>query len=192
MAYSPTTWNTNDVITKDKLNKIEQGIVSASKLSGTDIDTDKDWGNHEITNLRILGTSNLWRRATPSDTVVTASNGTKTTNSTSPVLCKEIVVGPRNVPGATYRVKFDHSSAGDVTTHGAIYINGVQRGTTHTAVNSTPSVISEDFVLNPGDRVQLYLWSGDASWTSVSTYLQLCASFTSITLTDSPENAVTL
>ena len=192
MAYNPTTWGSNDVITKDRLNKMEQGIVSASKLSGTDIDTDKDWGNQEITNLRILGTSNLWRRATPSDTVVTASNGTKTTNSTSPVLCKEIVVGPRNVPGATYRVKFDHSSAGDVTTHGAIYINGVQRGTTHTAVNSTPSVISEDFVLNPGDRVQLYLWSGNASWTSVSTYLQLCASFTSITLTDSPENAVTL
>ena len=30
MAYSPTTWNTNDVITKDKLNKIEQGLAAAS------------------------------------------------------------------------------------------------------------------------------------------------------------------
>ena len=51
VAYSPTTWNTNDVITKDKLNKMEQGIVSASKLSGTDIDTDKDWNGKNITNL---------------------------------------------------------------------------------------------------------------------------------------------
>jgi len=51
MAYAPTTWDANDVITKDKLNKIEQGINTASKLSGTDIDTDKDWNGKSITNL---------------------------------------------------------------------------------------------------------------------------------------------
>jgi hypothetical protein len=51
MAYSPTTWNTNDVITKDKLNKIEQGVKTATRLSGTDIDTDKDWGGKNITNV---------------------------------------------------------------------------------------------------------------------------------------------
>jgi len=51
MAYNPTTWGSNDVITKDRLNKMEQGIVSASKLSGTDIDTDKDWNGKSITNL---------------------------------------------------------------------------------------------------------------------------------------------
>jgi hypothetical protein len=52
MAYSPTTWNTNDVITKDKLNKIEQGVKTATRLSGTDIDADKDWGGKNITNQR--------------------------------------------------------------------------------------------------------------------------------------------
>lgn len=51
MAYNPTTWGSNDVITKDRLNKMEQGIVSASKLSGTDIDTDKDWNGKNITNI---------------------------------------------------------------------------------------------------------------------------------------------
>jgi hypothetical protein len=51
MAYAPTTWDTNDVITKDKLNKIEQGINTASKLSGTDIDTDKNWNGKNITNV---------------------------------------------------------------------------------------------------------------------------------------------
>jgi oligoribonuclease (3'-5' exoribonuclease) len=50
MAYSPTTWNTNDVITKDKLNKIEQGVKTATRLSGTDIDADKDWNGKNITN----------------------------------------------------------------------------------------------------------------------------------------------
>ena len=54
MAYNPTTWGSNDVITKDRLNKMEQGIVSASKLSGTDIDTDKDWGGKSITNMKAL------------------------------------------------------------------------------------------------------------------------------------------
>ena len=51
MAYSPTTWNTNDVITKDRLNKMEQGVRTGTLLSGTDIDTDKDWGGKNITNL---------------------------------------------------------------------------------------------------------------------------------------------
>ena len=54
MAYAPTTWDANDVITKDKLNKIEQGINTASKLSGTDIDTDKDWSGKSITNMKAL------------------------------------------------------------------------------------------------------------------------------------------
>lgn len=29
MAYSPTTWNDGDVITKEKLNKLEQGVAGA-------------------------------------------------------------------------------------------------------------------------------------------------------------------
>ncbi len=56
MAYNPTTWGSNDVITKDRLNKIEQGINTASKLSGTDIDTDKDWNGKNITNVGAIDT----------------------------------------------------------------------------------------------------------------------------------------
>ncbi len=54
MAYSPTTWNTNDVITKDKLNKIEQGVKTGTLLSGTDIDADKDWNGKSINNVNML------------------------------------------------------------------------------------------------------------------------------------------
>ena len=56
MAYSPTTWNTNDVITKDKLNKIEQGVKTGTLLSGTDIDTDKNWNGKNITNVGEIDT----------------------------------------------------------------------------------------------------------------------------------------
>ena len=57
MVYSPTTWNTNDVITKDKLNKIEQGVKTGTLLSGTDIDADKDWNGKRITNVGRLSSS---------------------------------------------------------------------------------------------------------------------------------------
>jgi len=81
MAYNPTTWGSNDVITKDRLNKMEQGIVSASKLSGTDIDTDKDWGGKNITNIGVIQTSdvtcvgntNILFLSTPSNTVQASS-----------------------------------------------------------------------------------------------------------------------
>jgi len=56
VAYSPTTWNTNDVITKDKLNKIEQGVKTGTLLSGTDIDTDKNWNGKNITNVGEIDT----------------------------------------------------------------------------------------------------------------------------------------
>ena len=68
MAYNPTTWGSNDVITKDKLNKIEQGINTASKLSGTDIDTDKDWNGKNITNVGAV-TANAVGVASPELTV---------------------------------------------------------------------------------------------------------------------------
>ncbi len=73
MAYSPTTWNTNDVITKDKLNKIEQGVKTATRLSGTDIDTDKDWGGKNITNLNYIESNRI--RPVASDEVRWAKSG---------------------------------------------------------------------------------------------------------------------
>ncbi|MFA5407170.1 MAG: hypothetical protein WC343_00180 [Bacilli bacterium] len=81
MAYSPTTWNTNDVITKDKLNKIEQGVKTATRLSGTDIDADKNWNGKNITNVGVIRTSdvtcvgntNILFLSTPSNTVQASS-----------------------------------------------------------------------------------------------------------------------
>ena len=85
MAYAPTTWDANDVITKDRLNKIEQGINTASKLSGTDIDADKDWGEKSITNIGALQnqTGNIGARSqfvdVPGDTVTRKTVSMSTT-----------------------------------------------------------------------------------------------------------------
>ena len=35
MAYTPTEWNTGDIVTAEKLNKLEGGIVSASGSGGS-------------------------------------------------------------------------------------------------------------------------------------------------------------
>ncbi len=53
MAYTPHTWN-NEVITDAKLNALENGLAAASKLSGTDIDVNKDWEGMAITNAGVI------------------------------------------------------------------------------------------------------------------------------------------
>jgi hypothetical protein len=79
VAYSPTTWNTNDVITKDKLNKIEQGVKTATRLSGTDIDADKNWNGKNITNLGKISPK-IWLAVTGADPLLkTKSHGSSTT-----------------------------------------------------------------------------------------------------------------
>jgi len=40
MAYDPTVWETYDVITKERLNKLEEGARTGTLLSGTDINVD--------------------------------------------------------------------------------------------------------------------------------------------------------
>lgn len=74
MAYNPTTWGSNDVITKDRLNKIEQGINTASKLSGTDIDADKNWNGKNITNVDYIEAKRI--RPEASDEVRWTKTGT--------------------------------------------------------------------------------------------------------------------
>ena len=98
MAYNPTTWESNDVITKDRLNKMEQGIVSASKLSGTDIDTDKNWNGKNITNLGKISPK-TWLILTGADPLlISKSHDSSTTVTFTPQLdgtghVKVVVVG---------------------------------------------------------------------------------------------------
>jgi hypothetical protein len=79
MAYNPTTWGSNDVITKDKLNKIEQGVKTGTLLSGTDIDADKDWGGKNITNVNSVDAVTLYGEKIYTAYTVTASANTLVT-----------------------------------------------------------------------------------------------------------------
>jgi len=112
MAYNPTTWGSNDVITKDRLNKIEQGINTASKLSGTDIDTDKDWNGKNITNVGAIrasdvtcvGNTNILFLSTPSDTVQASSTKVLEGNITTWQTAAKFLM-PSNVLRGGIRIK---------------------------------------------------------------------------------------
>jgi hypothetical protein len=141
MAYSPTTWNTNDVITKDKLNKIEQGVKTATRLSGTDIDTDKDWGGKSITNTRSIATSYLsvdkitfTRKMSVADingSIFYKNSNTYSVSSGQPTFTNipTITVPPGLVDGSTITIAADIYSPGSRSTTLTCIINGVSTAT---------------------------------------------------------------
>ncbi len=137
MAYSPTTWNTNDVITKDKLNKIEQGVKTATLLSGTDIDADKNWGGKSITNTRSIATSYLsvdkitfTRKMSVADingSIFYTNSNTYSVSSGQPAFTNipTITVPPGLVDGSTITIAAEIYSPGYRSTTLTCYINGV-------------------------------------------------------------------
>lgn len=50
MSYTPTTWQSGDVISSARLNKIEQGIVEASQSGGGGVVYVSVIGTGETTN----------------------------------------------------------------------------------------------------------------------------------------------
>ena len=137
MAYSPTTWNTNDVITKDKLNKIEQGVKTASTLTGTDIDADKNWNGKSITNTRSIATSYLsvdkitfTRKMSVADingTIFYTNSNTYSVSSGQPPFTNipTITVPPGLVEGSTITIAASIFSVSYRTTTLTCFINGV-------------------------------------------------------------------
>ena len=98
MVYSPTTWAADDVISSAKLNKIEQGVKTATLLSGTDIDADKNWNGKNITNLGKISPK-TWLVVTGADPLlISKSHASSTTVTFTPQLdgtghVKVVVVG---------------------------------------------------------------------------------------------------
>ena len=150
MAYSPTTWNTNDVITKDKLNKIEQGIETATLLSGTDIDADKDWGGKNITNVGILGAASI------QTTTYTLAAGTYAPccyqNNSSVPANKTAPPVPADRSGSVY---VSYNIIGGPGTPATVWLilNGVEvPGSRHTSENGT---FDQIVTVAPGDTIGL-------------------------------------
>lgn len=110
MAYNPTTWGSNDVITKDRLNKIEQGLHAVSKLSGIDIDGDKNWGGKNITNIGTLNTGVLEAGRIKSRVCQASDNIRYTSPTVSGTLCgkgTEKLILSYTIPGGGYYYNVD-------------------------------------------------------------------------------------
>jgi hypothetical protein len=146
MAYAPTTWDANDVITKDKLNKIEQGINTASKLSGTDIDTDKDWNGKNITNLGYIEATRI--RPEASDEVRWSKSGNVS------------VTIPQVYTQGTVKISMSVSGYHDGdywrTRYGTLSIDGVTKKTI--SAESAPNTLIDVYAVSGGSVVS---FSGD-------------------------------
>ena len=111
MAYDPTVWETYDVITKERLNKLEQGARTGTLLSGTDINTDKDWQGKKISNAAIqgaayIGTTNYALVASDHGTVLHRDNSNASEGGSTWVTKKTVTV-PSNQSGevtVTYNI----------------------------------------------------------------------------------------
>lgn len=53
MSYTPTEWKTGDVITADKLNNIEQGIVNAPGVAVFEFEVISDNDNQVVTDATV-------------------------------------------------------------------------------------------------------------------------------------------
>ena len=115
MAYNPTTWGSNDVITKDRLNKMEQGVRAGTLLSGTDIDADKNWNGKSVTNVNALEARQMdavIRLPPASSRLVSVS-----TTSVTPALLAS-GAGPYNPPYAFEVTLFNHTISSNLTGYG--------------------------------------------------------------------------
>ena len=169
MAYSPTTWNTNDVITKDKLNKIEQGVKTGTLLSGTDIDTDKDWGGKNITNVGSLGAASI-----QTTTYTLAAGSTAPCcyqNNSSVPATKTASPVPAGRSGSVY-VSYNILGAPNAPATVWLTLNGVEvPGSRQTSVNGT---FDQIVTVAPGDTIGLRS-SGTGGNTPYNTLFEIRA-----------------
>jgi len=177
MAYTPHTWN-NEVITDAKLNALENGLAAASKLSGTDIDADKDWNGKNITNVGTVsaakyGCATYILTASPHGQICYQDNTTAGSGySATPVRIKTAPAVPTKFSG-TVQVNFGvicTSSADSAVAH--VYKNGVAiPGATVSAGGSyTTNVASIATDVSPGDIIEIYRSTTGSGIGAITTF----------------------
>ena len=174
MVYNPTTLNTDEVITKDKLNKIEQGLHAVSKLSGIDIDGDKNWGGKNITNVGIITGRGLQatqkKSYAVSDTVIHAVPGEVGVPSTSPRTTHTATVPPGYMT-SKFRIKFDYRGDG----FARLLRNGRQVGSHRGFFNTDWTSYSVDLDdVEPGTVFEVQAWAYSYGYTSYTRDLRIC------------------
>jgi len=201
MAYNPTTWGSNDVITKDKLNKIEQGVKTGTLLSGTDIDADKNWNGKNITNVGVIRTSdvtcvgntNILFLSTPSDTVQASSTNVLEGNISNWQTAAKFLM-PSNVLRGGIRiraqVKQTYVSASYSLPLTRILVDGVNVGELDRSGGTGWKGASKDIYDNGmwGSIVEIQYMS-DQSYTNKDGGLRncsICATFSRLPTSETP------
>lgn len=108
MAYTPTNWKRGDIVTSEKMNKIEAGIASAAEGSGESTEpfvAKYDGTSTNVSGKQMFGAFNACRPCY-------IKTGTSY-SSTQPVIYMEEQLG--STEGATtyraYTVSFTHTNA---------------------------------------------------------------------------------
>jgi hypothetical protein len=172
------------VITKDKLNKIEQGVKTATRLSGTDIDADKDWGGKNITNVGTLSANSLTVNSLilPDSRFIIISDLTKNANyllkssdeevigvdSNVWVRVKSLPSLPASVSGIenSVYVSYQHKASNQNPTGTQIYVNGVAVGTERSHSSTSYTTWNEVITgLKAGDSIQIYARGNYSNYT---------------------------
>lgn len=110
-----------------------------------------------ISETELLIIKDVRRSAVASDVEQAGTGGSGSTTSATYSKAKEIAI---NIPG-TIRVKFELKSSSGSNSFGKIYVNGEAVGTERTTTSGTYVEYSEDITVVKGDRVQLYVKSGN-------------------------------
>jgi hypothetical protein len=150
---------------------MEQGIVSASKLSGTDIDADKNWNGKSITNTRSIATSYLsvdkitfTRKMSVADingTIFYTNSNTYSVSSGQPTFTDipTITVPPGLVDGSTITIAASIYSPSYRSTTLTCYINGVSTASlSYTPEVSSWGSSSNTVTIKSGDVISFALY----------------------------------
>ena len=161
MVYPKKTWIGNEVITTAALNNIENGVETASKLSGTDIDVDKDWNGKAISNLS--GLSGTVASLMPSTTVLASSPGSFSVSYSPGLVVAKTFIVPAGYWNASVRVIFKTQRGGEFDVLYAVAQNGHVYEHTRGSTRSSGIDISYDvFGLRAGDALQILVGGNGA------------------------------
>ncbi|MEM1540616.1 MAG: hypothetical protein QXJ07_04455 [Candidatus Bathyarchaeia archaeon] len=107
----------------------------------------------------------------PADIVKLPHDAEVSTNSTTPVLVKEIL----NLVDGKWRITFDlKTEAVGIAAIGRIYRNGEPYGTERITLNTYWTTFTEDLIFHRGDYIQLYLYCGASGGLAKARNFRLC------------------
>ena len=159
MAYIKTTW-ADDVtpISAEKMNKIEQGILDAvpktEKGVANGVATLDTSTQIILAQLAKMTTKTITQFPGEEEIYVDNNGASGGGYDLTWVLKKQC---QSNITGIL-RVKFNLAADSDNWyVQGRIYINGAPRGIARLADNTTPVLYTEDFSINTGDLIQVYM-----------------------------------